>query len=223
MIGLVCTQLRFSIKCTLGSGYSTVFSSLVPRPFEEEEKGPGTHCLRMLRYPKNLSGSDTIVYFLVYLPFDLYSSRGENGRLRRIDFWARFWDSCCHVDWWWDLYLEQRWLAFSTRAIAKVRRCTENFMVVFTENLTHAQCVPGPFSSSSSKGLGMRLGVQWNMSLNMSALRSACKNYLGTCHTMYMPVRIHAYLPDHTNTSRHNMMINLQLKDSDLAKRSGKH
>ena len=47
--------------------------SLVPRPFEEEEKGPGTHCLRMLRYPKNLRGSDTIVYFLVYLPFDLYS------------------------------------------------------------------------------------------------------------------------------------------------------
>ena len=80
------------------------------------------------------------------------------------------------------------------------------------------QCVPGPFSSSSSKGLETRLGVQWNMSLNMSALRSACKNYLGTCHTMYMPVRIRAYLPDHTNTSRHNMMINLQLKDSDLAK-----
>ena len=31
--------------------------SLVPRPFDRgEEKGPGTHCLRMLRYPKNLRG-----------------------------------------------------------------------------------------------------------------------------------------------------------------------
>ena len=37
--------------------------SLVPRPFEEEEKGPGTHCLRMLRYPKNLGGLDTIVNY----------------------------------------------------------------------------------------------------------------------------------------------------------------
>ena len=27
--------------------------SLVHSPFEEEEKGPGTHCLNMLCYPKN--------------------------------------------------------------------------------------------------------------------------------------------------------------------------
>ena len=60
--------------------------SLVPRPFEkEEEKGPGTHCLRMLRYPKNLRGSDTIVYFLVYLPFDLYSSRSCEERMAGLD------------------------------------------------------------------------------------------------------------------------------------------
>ena len=40
---------------------------------EGEEKGPGTHCLRMLRHPKKLRGSDIIVYFLVYLSFDLNS------------------------------------------------------------------------------------------------------------------------------------------------------
>ena len=27
--------------------YWRTLGSLVPRPFEEEEKGPGTHCLRM--------------------------------------------------------------------------------------------------------------------------------------------------------------------------------
>ena len=34
-------------------------------------------------------------------------------------------------------------------------------MAIFKENLTHAQqCIPGPFSSSSSsKGLGTRLGA----------------------------------------------------------------
>ena len=43
--------------------------------YAEEEKGPGTHRLRMLSYAKNLMGSDTIVFFLVYmyLPFDLNS------------------------------------------------------------------------------------------------------------------------------------------------------
>ena len=43
--------------------YSIQISSLVPMPFEEEEKEPGTHCLRMLRYPKNLGGLDTIVNY----------------------------------------------------------------------------------------------------------------------------------------------------------------
>ena len=61
-------------------------SSLVPRPFEEEEeKGPGTHCLRMLRYPKNLRESDTIAYFLVYLPFDLYSLCFREERMAGLD------------------------------------------------------------------------------------------------------------------------------------------
>ena len=31
-----------------------------------EEKRPGTHCLHMLRYPKNLRISDTIVYLSVH-------------------------------------------------------------------------------------------------------------------------------------------------------------
>ena len=56
--------------------------SLVPRPLEGE--GPGTHCSRMLRYPKDLGGLDTIVNYSasliripvrdnnVYLPFELY-------------------------------------------------------------------------------------------------------------------------------------------------------
>ena len=35
----------------------------------------------MLRYPKNLRGSDAIVHFLVYLPFDLYSSRFRKERM----------------------------------------------------------------------------------------------------------------------------------------------
>ena len=33
-----------------------------PGPLKREEKGPGIHCLRMLRSPKNLRGSDTIAY-----------------------------------------------------------------------------------------------------------------------------------------------------------------
>ena len=32
----------------------------------EEEKGPGTHCLRMLRYPKNFRGLDT--GHLIFVP-----------------------------------------------------------------------------------------------------------------------------------------------------------
>ena len=68
-------------------------SSLVPRPFkEEEEKGPGTHCLHMLWYPKNLRGSDTIVYFLVYLPFDLYSLRFCKERMAGLDGSIFKWD-----------------------------------------------------------------------------------------------------------------------------------
>ena len=45
--------------------------SLVPRFVEGEEKGSGTHYLCMLCYPKNLRGLNTIVFCLVYLPFDL--------------------------------------------------------------------------------------------------------------------------------------------------------
>ena len=135
--------------------------------------------------------------YCVYLPFDHYSSRGENGRIRRIDFRARFRDSCCHVDWWWDL-LEQWWFVHLACVISqrsgghsvfftcvgpfhyytRGKDSCINFTVVFMEIwCMHKQCVPGPFSSSSSKDLETRLGVQWNMSLNMSALRSACKNY----------------------------------------------
>ena len=47
-------------------------TSLVCKPFEKE-KGPGTHRLHMLSCPKNLRGLDSIVFFLVYLPFDLNS------------------------------------------------------------------------------------------------------------------------------------------------------
>ena len=57
------------------------------RPFEEEKKGPGTHCLRMLSYPKNLGGLDTIVNYsasliripvcdiILHLPFELLRAR----------------------------------------------------------------------------------------------------------------------------------------------------
>ena len=52
--------------CVYVSGCN--ITSLIPRPFEGEEKGPGTDYLHMLRYPKNLRG---LVFCLVYLPFDL--------------------------------------------------------------------------------------------------------------------------------------------------------
>ena len=39
----------------------------------------------MLRYPKNLRESDTIVYFLVYLPFDLHSSRFHEEGMAGLD------------------------------------------------------------------------------------------------------------------------------------------
>ena len=39
----------------------------------------------MLHYPKNLRGLDTIVYFLVYLPFDLYSLRFREERMAGLD------------------------------------------------------------------------------------------------------------------------------------------
>ena len=64
---------------------ATPTTSLVPRPFEGEEKGPGTHCLRMLRYPKNLKGSDTIVFCLVYLPFDLNTLSSRDQEVIGID------------------------------------------------------------------------------------------------------------------------------------------
>ena len=39
----------------------------------------------MLRYPKNFRESDTIVYFLVYWPFDLRSSHLREERMRGLD------------------------------------------------------------------------------------------------------------------------------------------
>ena len=44
--------------------YSSIeLASLVPKSFEEEEKGPGTHRLHMLCYPKNHEGLDTTVNY----------------------------------------------------------------------------------------------------------------------------------------------------------------
>ena len=47
----VCTG-PFLLLLLKGPGYEAnnvlaSYQSLVPRPFEEEEKGPGTHCTRM--------------------------------------------------------------------------------------------------------------------------------------------------------------------------------
>ena len=41
-----------------------VDSSLVPRPVEEEEKGPGTHCVRMHYFP---SKSLELIFLSAYL------------------------------------------------------------------------------------------------------------------------------------------------------------
>ena len=152
--------------------------SLVPRPFEEEEKGPGTYCLRMLHYPKNLRGSDTIVYFLVYLPFDLYSSCFCEDRMGGLDGSIFEWDFEIAVAvpigggiWTWNSdgsrlarELSQRsgghsvfftcvgLFHYYTRG---KDLCTENFTVVFTENLTHAQIVcTRPFLLLLLKGPG---------------------------------------------------------------------
>ena len=76
---ILCLVTFINTDCDL------VHTSLVPRPFEGEEKGPGTHCLHMLRYPKNLGGLDTIVNYSasliripvhdinVHSPFELYT------------------------------------------------------------------------------------------------------------------------------------------------------
>ncbi len=82
---VIAPYLHISFTLSL----STTWASLVPRPFEGEEKGPGTHCLRMLRYPKNLRGSDTIVFCLVYLPFDLNTvelARSKSDRHGLVKF-----------------------------------------------------------------------------------------------------------------------------------------
>ena len=50
--------LLSSVLCTVAG------LTLSPGPLiEEEEKGPGTHCLHMLHNPKNLGGLDTIVNY----------------------------------------------------------------------------------------------------------------------------------------------------------------
>ena len=87
--------------------------SFIPRPFEEE-KGPDTHCLRTLHYPKNFRGSDTILLSILALwPLFLVLLRVENGRLRRIDFRAKLRGSLLPCWLVMDLDLKQRWLAFS--------------------------------------------------------------------------------------------------------------
>ena len=57
-----------------------------PDPLRGKREGPGTHCLRMLRYPKNLRGSYTIVFFLYrYFPFDLNSSSLSDPEITSMD------------------------------------------------------------------------------------------------------------------------------------------
>ena len=82
---------RMQCVCVLNHviDVSRIYTSLVSRPFEEEEKGPGTHCLHMLRYPKNLRGLNTIVNYsaslictpvcdiIVHLPFKLLCARAS--------------------------------------------------------------------------------------------------------------------------------------------------
>ena len=105
--------------------------SLVPRPFEEEEKGPGTHCLRMLRYPKNLGGLDTIVNYsasLIRIPVcDIIVHSAFELLCARVSYPQTF------------VFL----LRFTCQYYHPRVRCefTDNFTVSFTENMTHAQTV----------------------------------------------------------------------------------
>ena len=114
--------------------------SLVPRPFEEEEKGPGTHCLHMLRYPKNLGGLDTIVNYsasliripvsnlIVHLPIEQLCARVSYPQtfVFLLNFTCQYFYPCVRCEF------------------------TGIFTVSFMENVMHVQkqCVPDPFSSS---------------------------------------------------------------------------
>jgi hypothetical protein len=74
---------------------------------------PGTHCLRMLRYPKNIRGSDTIVFCLVYLPFDLNTLSSLNPEVIGMDgsiFERDFLGSSKDVVMWIDEKLRTAWV-----------------------------------------------------------------------------------------------------------------
>ena len=59
--------------------------SLVPRPFEEEEKGPGTHCVRMRYFP---SKSWEFVFLSAYLSVNVNL---DLGYMPKNPFcWQRF-------------------------------------------------------------------------------------------------------------------------------------
>ena len=124
--------------------YSMTIPSLVPRPYEEEEKGPGTHCLRMLRYPKNLGGLDTIVNYsasLIRIPvcdicISNYYVHMRATHRPSYSYSASLVSIIIHV-YAVNLRVILRWVLRKTWRMRK-------------------RCVPGPFSSSS-KGLGTRL------------------------------------------------------------------
>ena len=117
-------------RALVGSAVCMHMFSLVPRPFEEE-KGPGIHCLRMLRYPKNLGGLDTIVNYsasliripvsdiIVHLPFELICACASYPQTF--------------------VFL----LCFTCQYFYPGVRCefTGKFTVSFTENMMHAQTV----------------------------------------------------------------------------------
>jgi hypothetical protein len=134
----------------------------------------------MLHYPKNLRGSDTIVFFLVYLPFDLntLSSRdpeviGMDGSTFERDFEvARKTLSCGSTK-----NFEQRGSAlargqplrseghpvffrhmdrFTCHHVVRISVRTPLRTFLRKSWRMRKQCVPGPFSSPS-KGLGTRL------------------------------------------------------------------
>jgi hypothetical protein len=79
----------------------------------------------MLSYPENLRGSDTIVFFLVYLPFDLNILSSRNPEVTGMDgstFKRNFEVARKTLSFGSMKDFEQRGSAFSTRASAKVRR-----------------------------------------------------------------------------------------------------
>ena len=53
VLNYICITLRLSVKSNSVHTQNTWTTLLASRPFAEE-KGPGTHCLRIPRYPKNV-------------------------------------------------------------------------------------------------------------------------------------------------------------------------